>query len=412
MHLASACDWTTLRASVASYVYLVACAFESVTVDGGTSDIPSSFVQYLENLTTADLCAAGPFLAELSNSELPFTPADADSLMVHLGSCFLEDYGFERCEVAIGLCVEVMTGFANMWTNNSDPDLFSGVSDMYEWIINVALKAGISSPYVQVRITDILHRLLKTRPDYGQPALPSARTSLFSLLKEGEISVKYHVAQNISDIFGLFVLAKHEVIFDDVHDNLPKEIDWQEGISIRLLVLSRLAAAWHTLLRRCVYHIFEAAGMITACQGHAAYCIENISQQLRLKDPPALLKLFAPQLLYSWLETQPLHSIPYMIFGYPALHEFLRGIQDEVVGQVNMRGTNEEKNTLAGLLRKSRRDLLEESFGKAVAYSVAWDTCRPPSREDPSGSSEAQIRAEIGKEQYFPCAGRYHPYIT
>jgi len=412
MHLASACDCATLRASVASYAYLVACAFGSVTVNEGTSDVPSAFFHYLESLTTADLCASGPFLTDLSKSDLPFAPGDANSLIVHLGSCFLEDYGFERCEVAIGLCIEVMTGFANMWTNNNNTDLFSNVSDMYEWVINVAMKAGISSPYVQIRIADILHCLLKIKPDYGQPALPSARTSLFVLLKEGEIPVKYHVARNISDIFELFVLAKHEAIFNDVHENLPKEIEWHEGISIRLLLLTRLAAAWHTLLRRCVYHIFEAAGMITACQGHAAYCITEISQQLRLGGPSALLKLFAPQLLYSWLETQPLLSIPYMIFGYSALVEFLRDVQDEVVGQVNMRGSNEEKDTLAALLGKSRRVLLEESFGKAVAYSIAWDTCRPPSRSGSLGSSEAQIRAELGKDQYFPSAEQYHPYIA
>lgn len=362
-----------------------------------------AFMNYLTSLRPNEFLACRPFLHELFLSNITINTEDAVLLLAYLGQKIIKPYEFERCEVSMVACLEIMTSLAHMWTSSGNGEIFDVGGTLYEWFINVALNHGFSSPKVYCSISNMLQRVIKIQPEYARSrndTLPSARTSLFRVLQDGDIKVKFHVGQNISEIFGLFVLVEHDNILGDIIDNLPSAIDWQEGIALRLFVLARLAGSWPTLLRRCVYAIFETAGHAPDSCGHAKYCLTLISESLGLRSLHRLFKLFVAQIIYTWLETQPLRSMPYMIFGYGSLSELLEDVQDEVLGQIVMRGKDEEAAQLAQDLGKPYEQLLELSFSKAAAYSIARDVAVPPSSNSQAPGAEMRLRKTLGKEKH------------
>lgn len=372
----------------------------------------TSFMQYLTSLRPNEFLACRPFLLELFQSKATIYTEDAALLLAYLGRKLISPYEFERCEVSMIVCLEVMTSLAPLWINNEQGEILDLGGNLYEWVINVALNRGFSSPKVYSSISDMLQRIIKIQPEYGKirdEPLPSARTSLFQVLQDGNIKVKFHVGQNISEIFGLFVLAEHDNILGDIINNLPSATDWQEGIALRLFVLARLAASWPTLLRRCVYAIFETPGSAPDSVGHAQYCLTLISTSLGLESLQQLFKLFVAQIIYTWLETQPLRSMPYTIFGYNSLSELLEDVQDEVLGQTVMRGKDEEAAQLAHDLGKPYEQLLELSFSKAAAYSIARDVAVPPSSSSQAPGAEMRLRKNLGKEKYASLSHYHFP---
>ena len=395
---AAATDILAFRQSTTARI----CYIATKSAEGSDHDrVPSAFITYLTSLRPSELLSCRPLLKDVVGPSLRMTREDACILMEHLAKELLGPYDFERCEVSMGVCLDVMTGLADMWTLADAGVLGDCGADMYEWFIKIALSEGIASPHVHICISSMLQRVIKVRPDYARSlSLPSARTSLFSVLEEGNIAVKYHVGRNISEIFGLFVLREHDAILEDVINSLPSERDWSEGIALRLLTLAHLAAAWSTLLRRCVYAMFETPGHISEATGYAKQCLNHVSRSLGLPNSQQLFRLFASQIIYTWLETQDLRSIPYAIFGYGELAGLLRDIQDEVVGQVVMRCHDAEASQLEEDLEQPLEKLLEASFGKAAAYSIARDVAVPPSQDGQTSGADTRVRKRLGKDRY------------
>ena len=128
--------------------------------------------------------------------------------------------------------------------------------------------------------------------------------------------------------------------------------------------------------------------------------MSHIATNLKLHKLQDLFKLFVSQILYTWLETQPLRSIPYTVFGYVTLAELLHDVQDEVVGHVVMRGKDDEAAQLADDLGVSFEKLLETSFSRAAAYSIGRDYALPTSTSTQTSKAETYLRNILGKERY------------
>ncbi len=390
------------RQTVSAYIHFIS-AFVAVEKPlAHEKIIPSPFLGYLISLPQHELLSCSPFLDDLASSEWRMSRQDVARLLEYLGSEVMQCYEYERCEVSMVVCLTFMTALADQWTEPGPDELLEMGLSVYRWFVDIALGKGITSSRVRIAIATLLKRLLSVKPDYTKGlSLPSVRTSLFSVLQEGDIPVKFHLAEHISEIFGLFILKKHEDIFSDVHASLPVDIDWSEGIALRMMVLARLASTWKTLLRRCVYHLFETAGLIPASGRHATQCLLEVSRALGLGKPEEVFRLFAAQLLYTWLESQSLRSIPYMIFGYKSLPDLLNDVQDEVVGQLAMRSKDDEAAILAEVLGRPFDDLLLQSFSKAIAYSIARDVtaARREGTEEPD--AEARILQRLGKTEFL-----------
>ena len=408
--LTAATDTMAFRSSITTKICFLSGVTKLADHESFTDSWDAnSFVQYLTSLRRHEILACRPFIRELLEVNATIGPRDANRLLLSFAKT-LKCYEFSRCEVSMGACLDVMTGLAELWTNTEGGEVSETGGELYEWFINIALEQGISSPEVQKSISTMLQRVIKVRPEYARSRsgpLPSVRTSLFQVLKEGNIRVKFHVGQNVSEIFGLFVLKEHDTILEDVIINLPSTLDWHEGIALRLFVLAHLAASWPTLLRRCVYAIFETPEHAS----HAKYCLALVSKSLGLENLQALFKLFVSQIIYTWLETKPLESIPYMIFGYGSLSELLRDVQDEVIGQIVMRGKNDEATQLTKDLDKPYEELLELSFGKAAAYSIARDVAMPPEQNALASGAEVRLRKTLGKDKHASLIYKFFPEI-
>ncbi len=410
--LAAQSDMKSLRQTVTAFTHLATASYQCEAIEASDSDLPSAFVQYLISMSSDDLLACRQLVSRLLSLSLKLSHQDCESLLGHLGSAFLRPYEYERCEVALGMCVEALGGLAHMWTDPESAALHEMGSDIYQWILNWALRLGFLSPHVLVAVADLFRTLLQIRPGYAQDAsLPSVRTSLFKLLQEGDILVKWRIAQRLSDLFGLFVLRKHDNIFEDVHDSLPNTRDWKEGIAMRLFILSKLGSSWTTLLRRCVYHIFETAGEIPDSLGHAARCIGNIANGLRSESPGSIFRLFSPQLLHTWLEFRPLDKVPFAVFNYASLVELLKDAEEEVIGQLIMRSMDAEVNSLASLFNDRADHLIQKAFAKCAAYAIAWDTCTVLAAGKASSGSEAYLRNRLGRDQYAALVRQHFPHI-
>ena len=361
----------------------------------------SSTIEYLTSLQARDFLVCRVFLRELLDSGITIVEDDANTLLEYLAQVVIHPYDLERSEVSMGVCLDVLTGLAELWINSEGSDLAEVGAQLYKWFINIALKKGISSPHVHICISDLLQKVIKIRPEYARSlSLASARTCLFEVLAQGNVAVKFYIGNKIANIFGLFVLKEHENILEDVIESLPTDRDWIEGIALRLFVLAHLAASWSTLLRRCVYAIFETPTAVPDSAGYAKTCMNHIATSLKLHNLQDLFKLFVSQILYTWLETQPLRSIPYAVFGYATHKELLHDVQDEVVGHIVMRGKDDEAAQLADDLGVSFENLLENSFNRAAAYSIGRGFAMPTSTTNQTSKAETNLRNILGKDRY------------
>ena len=372
----------------------------------------STMVEYLTSLQRQAFVLSSNVIREFLASDVLLLEDDADTLLQYIQQVVVRPYELERSEVAIGLCIDVLTDLAHLWTTCDNGDVATTGAELYIWFMTKVVDMASPSHYVLSRAAELLHKLVKVCPDYAKTfSLPSARTTLFKVLRDGNLNVKYWIGQNIPDIFSLFILKEHDNILQDIIDSLPSDPTWIEGIALRLIALAYLAASWPTLLRRCVYAIFETAGHVIRSGKYAKHCIDYVTSALKLSESQELFRLFASQLFYTWLETQPLSSIPFSIFGYATLGELLLDAQDEAVGQIVMRGRSEQAAELAANIGISFENLLEASFRKAAAYSIARDVATPPAEGSQAPQAEANLRKLLGKEKCLSLLTAHFPDI-
>ncbi|KAI4115018.1 MAG: hypothetical protein LQ345_004305 [Seirophora villosa] len=398
---AAVSDATAFRSSLAAKLCLISSTRSLPgELDSGPA-LTSEFVDLIVSLPPVLFICCRHFLQDLFASDVVASVQQATTLLRYVGQKLLRSYNFERSELAMGLALDIVTGLVDLWTNAENADVLEPATDIYDWFITIALERRLASSKVLVCMSILLQRLIRTSPDYGRSLnFPSARTSLFKVLEDGDLDVKFSVGNNISEIFGLFILKEHEHILEDVIDTLPKAADWLDGIALRLYILCRLAQSWPTLLRRCVYAIYETPAAVPASSGHAKWCLNEVSKSLHLHDSQELFRLFSSQILYTWLETHTLQSIPYFIFGYESLKDLLLDVQDEVTGQMIMRQKDDEGAQLARESGKAFGQVIEESIGKVAGYCIAQDVAIPASKSTQAVGAEARLRKMVGKEQY------------
>ncbi|KAL0263600.1 Serine/threonine-protein kinase tel1 [Diplodia seriata] len=420
--LLAALSANATRTALSATLILLASAIETLhedddeALDPESSDsrIPEAFQRHIIALPAGEFLMCKRLISDILASPLLLTNEDGNALLRAVAEKLLFVYEYEHSEVVLGFCVEVMRGTALVWTDR-ESQAYNVGADVYEWLIR-ALKRRVASPAVQIKMADLFQKLLQIQQDYTQLAgmrQPSVRTSLFLMLQSGSSPVKFHTIELLSEIFDYFILSKHEAVFDDVQAHLPSNQDSTEEMALRLLGLARMGAAWPTLLRKSVYHIFEAGGLVKASVGHAARCIQMISRSLDLESSKSVFELFAPQIFYTWMgANQRLEDIPYSIFGYESLGALLGDSQDEVYGQLAMRNNEEEVPVVLEALKVSQKDLAERNFFKAAGYAIAWDQCRGrgSQRDSAAQNNEKALRALLGDNTYknllaqqFPC---------
>lgn len=361
--------------------------------------LPVDFVNQILGLSHQDFLLCRTFLHEIIFSDITISSDDALRFIEMVGE-IVGMTEFSTCEVALCTCVDILEGLATVWLDDRG-ELWTMVGDLYTYLVKQALPMNFLSPRAQVSFSGLLYRLLELNSGYAtatEKTLPSCRSSLLSILTEGAVSVKFAIGIRLRRIFELFVLNTHEAIFLDILNSLPADPDSIEGIAFRMFVLADLACNCSTLLRRCVYHIFETPGKISSSTHYATYCLERISRIRSLKSPRELFNIFAPQLLYTWLDGDVLEDIPYVIFGFSSLDELLKMSQTEATALMIMRGQMEEAAVLAEKLHLTPVNMTQQGFSKVMAYCMSFDISTK--RKDQS-TGEARVKKLLGKDPYF-----------
>lgn len=387
-----------LQARVTTYAAIVSKqAASAAAAKSGSSEV----VDYILSLPDSFILLSRGVISSISQLGIELTTDDAYRLLDLLLVRFMDSYLYERSETALVAILDIIASLVSVWTTPANEALFELGIDTYKWFTSTALSGGALSPDVQRRLASFLLLLCDTDTDYGRDGdAPSVRTSLFTLLRLGTISVQFYLADRIPAIFGSFVLSTHVSMFDDLQQNLPSISDWVEGIAMRLFCLSRLASVWPSLLRPCVYYMFETAGQVKRSAQHAASSMRTVAAVLNFETPQKLFRLFAPQLLYSWLEGNAMANLPYVVFEYESLEELLRQNKSEVTAQLLTRGDDEGITFVLSALKLSAKELVVQSFAKCQAYCIAWDISNTSS-DKAGATSEQRLRAMIGsKEDY------------
>lgn len=416
--LQAASDAAALRATCSVYCRLIS----SIEDQSGEQDyVPRQFVEYIASIHEAELLRCRPFIKSLLSSRYRLHKDSCLHLVERLSDALLDPLAreYNTSEVANGMVVEVLIGTTADWdlgaTDKDTQDLYQSVEDIYAYYVKGMEKGGLRrSLNVQKALANFLHGLLAQVPDFGKSsrATPSVRTSLFELLAQGEVAVKYHVSRRLPAIFEYFVLPEHDKILQDIDDSLPSDIQWKEGLAIRLLVLAKLASQWYTLLRQGVYRIFATAGSVTHATEHAKKCIENVAKARKLSNSQVLFRLFAPQIIFTWLDRKRKFSeIPYLAFSYTSLQALIRDIESEAVSQAIMLGLKTELEYLARTLETSVSVMLARNIGKAAAYTISWDTCKGSARNKSTESNAKLLCDLIGADQYSTLLQIHFPGI-
>ncbi|KAK6581544.1 hypothetical protein PZA11_006235 [Diplocarpon coronariae] len=367
--------------------------------------VPSSFVDHLLSLDDQQFMSSRLLLQHVIVSNLVLNGTDAYNILERLGS-ILSSKDYARCEVAMRMCLDIMIGLGPLWSAGEATKVAGVAYQMYDWFITIALEKDLASPDVQKSLAELLLFLLRANPEYGASKVPrveSPRSSLFKIIMRGSMSVKFYVGSQISQIFDLFILKDHEEIFADVLETLPKDSGFSEGISFRLYVLAKLASRWSTLLRRCIYYLFEAPGKMPNCIHHATRCMKGVAAALKVDGPKDLFALFSSQFLYTWLEDGKIEDIPFGIFGFASLRDLVEDAKEEATSLMIMRGNDKAAEHLARILHVSYVDLLRTCFAKIIAYSVLYDVGPPPSGSTSRNTGIARMKKQLGGNVFAEC---------
>ncbi|GAO14115.1 hypothetical protein UVI_02037950 [Ustilaginoidea virens] len=358
--------------------------------------LPAVWITEFLSMTDDDLLYCRALLLEITYSDLVVGAEDALDIIQRLGA-IISASDYQYCEVALTTCLDVLNGLHSTWLNDSH-DLGEAVGDLYNYFIKVCLPSNLFSARARISMARLLFTLLGANPSYGTNLdLDSCRTSLLSILSSSVMQVKCFIAEKIADVFELFVLMLHDEIFVDVLASLPTNPDDASGIAFRLWTLSKLACRWPTLLRRCIYHIFEAPGKIVQAMEYAKWCLTDISKALDLKSAVELFQLFSRQLLYTWMEHDPIQDMPFSIFGFKDLGELLQTAQAEASALAIMRVEKAASVALANTLGLSESDLIKKNFATVLSYSMAYGDAFGDTGND---KGENYIKNVIGHQAY------------
>lgn len=358
--------------------------------------LPAPYIHDLLALPDDELLACQRLLIELVRSDLLVDGEAALAIVERLGR-IVGNPEYQYCEVAQTTCLEVLDGLSNIWLSG-DRSLADMVADLYDHFVKVCFPSNVLSAKTQMSLARLLFTLLRVSPDYGTDLqLDSCRTSLLLILMEAPMKVKCFIAERVADIFGLFILMLHDEVFLDILESLPANPDSQAGIAFRLLVLSKIACGWPTLLRRCTYHIFEIPGKTSRATDYAKRCLADIAVVLNLESPAEIFRLFSRQILYTWLDSNTVDNIPYAIFGYTSLGDLLKSAQAEAIGLTVMRGQDSESADIARLIGTPVPELIQQNFSATLSYSLLYAAALGGPEK---AKGEERIRSKLGSKRY------------
>lgn len=376
------------------------------------SDGSNVFISELGNMSASDIIAGRHVILNLSTFGVALQEHLVYSILDILSDTVLKTYEEERCDDGFQTVLRFLLKSFDTWINPSTAELRGLSLDLYEFFVSAALSQDALSFDSQKLFTDLLIRIWQRNGDFGQseesPPI-SVRTALFQLVAKGTVSLNMYQGQVMDVIFSYFTATNHDILFDDLLSNLAIDADWLEGIAVRLYFLARLGARWPTLLRKAVYHIFDAAGQIPSCMGLACSAISEIVSSHRFSNGKYLFRSFCSQLIYTWMTEHELSEMPFQIFGYESLKELVLDNADETAAQCFLSDRHSELNLINELIETTSVELVRTRFSSSFAYIIAHDIAGDGSKQH----LEANVKDLFpSKTEYVTLVREKLPEIT
>lgn len=390
------CSPETFRCCTTGLLALFAKSFES----SNSYELCGGFAEYLQELPTPRLIMSRPLFRDFMFAA-SLREEDAEQLTKHLGAVLLQGYETERCETAIELCVDHLSALVSAWAvEGARGELSTLCEQIYEWTARVALEKSLLSHTVRMSMAHLLQRMLEVNLEYGKKSdMSSARSQFIKRLGDRDVRVSFFMANCTPILFRIFGLAVHQTVFKDVLACLTNEMEWIEGLAIRVYTLAQLADTTFPMKKSIVYHIFET-GQLESMVKYAARSLSFVAKALKLENHRSLFKIFSPQILYTWIENMELVAFPFRVFGYKSQKDLFADIQEDLVAQLLVRDKDDASENLATILEISYDELLERGFHKIVAYGVAWAIGTPPREDGQYLSVEIRLRNRMGEKEY------------
>ncbi|KAG8161861.1 hypothetical protein KVR01_008848 [Diaporthe batatas] len=381
--------------------------------------IPDNFMDKFLSLEDDRFLLCREFLVELLQSDFGNVSNYAKDIVEQTAAIVFKNH-YKTSEVALCTLVDVLLSFAPVWSmGEGDADVINPFVDLYNLLVKSVWPNNLMSPEVQLSYSELLlhlwgtnaqfhkdkkslvsppHKTLLSTPESLKETRAEIRDPRPGPLWDGCMRAKFYIAPRLTTIFEFFVVSTHEDIFVDILKALPTDPEMMEGIGLRVFVLAGLGCKCPTLLRRSVYHIVETSGKVVGSAKYATRGMKMVSLARSLKSPQELFQLFAPQLLYTWLEKDSFEDIPFSIFGFASLDDLLQRSSIEATALMIMRCQDEAVNDLASRLQVTPVTLVEQGYSKIMAYSIMHDLS---TSKDSSTSSESRVRKLLGKELWL-----------
>ncbi|PNS19251.1 Serine/threonine-protein kinase TEL1 [Sphaceloma murrayae] len=365
----------------------------------GGVEVMEPFIDELESMTADEKVAGSAIIERLHDLGAPLTEKATFAIMDCLFEPLLmKSYTQRHSEDAMALTLKFWSDSFDRWILTKDKDLNDLVLDMYDNLLVISLPGKTLGARPQRILSDVLIKIWHIREDYGQSLdnpPPSARTGLFDLLSQSQLSTKWHIAHQIPVIFSFFTPSNHDVLFEDLEPKLPNDLDWEESITMRIAILAQLGVKWKSLLRKVIYYIVEAAGQAPACSGHAANAVKQIESVHGFPDTHSVFRLFCSQLIYTWQSHRSITDIPHEIFGYDSLKSLCEDNMAELVAQCCLFQKTEDLTKIRSILGTDEVDLFKRTFITTATYAIAHDV----SHEKEVATQESSLRKVIGDKE-------------
>ncbi|KAF2156952.1 hypothetical protein K461DRAFT_289316 [Myriangium duriaei CBS 260.36] len=370
----------------------------------------SPFKIELQDMIASEVVAGRNVVLRLHDLGIDLNETLTYFILDVLSETVLKSYSEERSESGMQMVLRFLLQSLDCWIKTKSLDLQGLVLDLYEFFVS-AVGGKILSSTSQKLLSDLLIQIWQRDENYGQmedaPPL-SVRTILFELVANGNVSLNLYQGQNIEIIFSFFTTSNHDALFDDLLSNLPVNANSFEGIAVRLYFLRRLGSRWHSLLKKSVYYIFDAAGQVPSSVGLATKAIREITSRHRFEDSRSLFRAFCSQLIHTWMIGHSLNEVPSAVFGFDTLKDLVEDNIGEIVAQCLYFHKTTDLDELKKLLACSELDLVRRSFPYTFAYSIAHDLSHD--------TGEAKLESRIvdlfpSQTEYIELVREYLPSI-
>jgi ataxia telangiectasia mutated family protein len=371
--------------------------------------VSTQFLEYVLNLPPDVFFSGWKAIHSLVSNTLTLDTNEKVSLLEHASDLFMTQYQFERNEIALSACLELLEILVDDFESLGDITV-----ETYEWYLQVAVKNELLSNRTNLKLVDFLFALTKRFGPLFKPggsSVPTIQDILLELLNV-DIVITYHIIESLPTFVAKFPLEEHEQVFEQICQKLPIQQENIETLAVRLLCISNLASHLQTLLRRSIYRIFESAGQVAESIAYATTCISKLCTRLSIANGQELFRSLAAQIIFTWLQAATWSSIPYSIFQYDSLNALLLDIEDEATAQAFINENESFLEQLSEILEIPISKLCKDNFARIAAYSFATDEQARRADGSAQGALELKLRSILDPKVYPLLIKLQYPLIV